>query len=320
VPGKEELRMSKQVCILLATWNGAAHLPAQLDSFAAQDHPDWELLVGDDGSSDATVQIVQEFASRMQGESRTVTITQGAGAGSTANFISLLAQAGGYDWIALSDQDDVWMPDRLSRGLAALSKLPRDRPALYCSATVMTDDDLQNPRPSRRVPRAPSFHNALLQNIAAGNTILLNRAAAKLAQDAAPAALQIPDLAAHDWWLYQLITGAGGQVIYDTNPTLYYRQHSHNQIGANSGFRAASTRLAMVMQGRFRAWNEGNIAALRAAEQALTQPNRDVLEHFAALRTLPLPARLRAFKALRLYRQTRIGQAAMWVACALGRL
>ena len=312
--------MTEQVCILLATWNGAAYLPAQLDSFAAQDHPNWELIVGDDGSSDTTLAVLTDFADAMQDQNRSVTITKGAGTGSTANFISLLGQAPDCDWVALSDQDDVWMSDRLSRGIAALSKLPAKRPALYCSATVMTDDDLLNPRPSRRVPRAPTFQNALLQNIAAGNTILLNKAAARLAQDSAPAALQVPNLAAHDWWLYQLITGAGGQVIYDSTPTLYYRQHGKNQIGANAGFRAAATRLGMVLQGRFRAWNDGNITALRAAEQSLTPQNLAILDQFAKLRSLPLPARLRAFRDLQLYRQTPAGQAAMWVACAFGRL
>ena len=309
--------MPDQVCILMATWNGADHLQAQLDSFAAQDHPDWRLIAADDGSGDATLSILQEFAARSpQG----VTLTRGPGRGSAANFIALLADAPDCDWIALADQDDVWLPDRLSRGIAALSGHSGDGPALYCSATLHCDADLQNPHPSRAVPRSPGFRNALLQNIAAGNTILLNRAAAELVRKTAPAALEIPDLVAHDWWLYQLISGAGGTVIYDSHPTLYYRQHGRNQVGANAGFRAGRTRLAMLLKGRFSAWNRANIAALRAAKAHLTEENHALLEAFAQMRAQPLVARLRAFGRLRLYRQTRIGQAAMWVANALGRL
>ena len=309
--------MSDQVCILMATWNGADHLSAQLDSFAAQDHAQWQLVVSDDGSGDATLSILQDFAEHSP---QSVTLTRGPGRGSTANFIALLAEPRDCDWIALADQDDVWLPDRLSRDIAALSELPAETPALYCSATLHCDADLQNPRPSRAVPRSPGFRNALLQNIAAGNTILLNRAAADLVRKAAPAALEIDDLAAHDWWLYQLISGSGGDVIYDAVQTLYYRQHGRNQVGANAGFRAGRTRLAMLLKGRFSAWNRANIAALRAVQMHLTPEHRTLLEDFAQMRALPLLARLRAFGGLGLYRQTRIGQAAMWVANALGRL
>ena len=86
--------------------------------------------------------------------------------GVTVNFLSLLTQAPDVPWIALSDQDDVWMPDRLSRGIAALRALPAETPALYCSATVVVDEDMSHPRPSRPVVRPPGFRNALVQNIA----------------------------------------------------------------------------------------------------------------------------------------------------------
>ena len=124
--------MPDQVCILMATWNGADHLQAQLDSFAAQDHPDWRLIAADDGSGDATLSILQEFAARSpQG----VTLTRGPGRGSTANFIALLADAPDCDWIALADQDDV----------------QQRRPGYHCAEGTMGTGDPSpaDPEPAR---------------------------------------------------------------------------------------------------------------------------------------------------------------------------
>ena len=307
------------VSILLAVRNGAAFLGAQLDSFATQQHTDWQLLASDDGSTDESPRLLAEFAVRMQASGRPVRCIDGPCAGGPANFLWLLAQSPDLPWTALSDQDDVWMPDRLSRGIAALQALPGETPALYCSATTVVDERLENPRPSRRVPRPPGFRNALLQNIASGNTILLNRAAARLARTAAPAVAGVEGLPVHDWWLYQLISGAGGTVIYDATPTLYYRQHGRNQIGANRGLHAGMSRFRILLGGRLQRWNTANIAALRAAPALLTPENRALSEAFAALRERALWPRLRGFARLRLYRQSPVAQAAIWLAVALGR-
>ena len=312
---------AERICILMGARNGAADLPAQLDSFAAQSHGRWDLIVSDDGSTDASREIVRDFAARMRAAGRRVTLTEGPRRGFVANFLGLIGQAPpAARWLALSDQDDVWLPDRLARGLAALTALPEDRPALYCSRTWITDADLVRRRLSMRFARRPGFLNALVQNIAAGNTILLNPAAAALARAAAPAAAAVPGLAAHDWWLYQLVTGVGGTVIHDPEPTLLYRQHAENQIGANDGWRARMSRLRMLLGGRFADWNAANIAALETAAAHLTDDNRAALARFAALRGLPLVARVRAFAALGLYRQSPLGQAALWLAVLLGRI
>lgn len=102
------------VAILMATRNGAEFLRAQLDSLAAQDHDDWSLWIGDDGSTDATRAIVEAFAhSHPQ---RTVSLRDGPRRGSMANFLSLLCAPDiRADFFALADQDDVWLPVRLSR-------------------------------------------------------------------------------------------------------------------------------------------------------------------------------------------------------------
>lgn len=311
-----------RLCILLAVCDGAGYLPAQLDSLAAQDFADWDLLAGDDASRDASPGILREFAGRMRGRGHRVDLVAGPRAGAAAHFLTLLAHSAETDpdWLAFADQDDVWLPDKLSRAVTALAAQDRGVPCLYCSRTWVTGPALDNPVLSRGLTRPPGFRNALVQNIAAGNTIVLNRAAAALARAAVPGALAVPGLPAHDWWVYQIVTGAGGRVLHDDRPSLYYRQHGANQVGANHGLAAALARARAILAGGYAGWNSANIAALRAAADHLTPDSRAALEAFAALRGRGIAGRLAGLARLGAYRQSRATQAALWLAAALGRL
>lgn len=309
------------VVILLAVHNGAEFLRAQLESFTAQSYRDWQVFAGDDGSTDDSREILKSFAEQSLIKGNRVDIVNGPCAGTSAiHFFSLLTRAPDTPWLAFSDQDDVWLPEKLARAVAALEPLDPTRPALYCSRTWVTDADLGNPVLSRNYTRPLGFRNALLQNIAAGNTIVLNRAAADLARRAAPPAMRGTGVQGHDWWLYQLITGAGGQIIQDSTPTLYYRQHGRNLVGANHGFAAAVKRTMAVLNGVYLRWNAANIAALEPVSNLLTPENRTILRDFADLGKRPLLTRIRTFHRLDLYRQTRFTQAAVWVALLLRRL
>lgn len=313
---KPEQADQPHVGILLATYNGADCLQEQLDSLAGQTHTNWSLLASDDASKDATREILYAFAAHQN-----VDVLDGPQSGAAPNFMSLITRSGAHlpenSWIAFCDQDDVWLPDRLALGVTALSKLQGDRPALYCSRTWVVDQHLQGRSLSAKRPREPSFLNALAQNIAAGNTILLNASAARLLQEAAN---RTSTVVMHDWWTYQMITGAGGVVIHDDTPTLLYRQHADNEVGANTGLRAKMQRLLRMLRGDFRSWNDTNVAALAENGHILTSKAQAQLASFAALRSQPLPARLASLGRLGLYRQSRSSTAALWVAAVLGRL
>ena len=303
--------------ILMALYNGAANLRMQIDSYLAQVSVDWRLIVSDDGSTDEGPAIVADYVARL-GADR-VRLIQGPRRGVAANFLALLSdlpEDAGY--VAFSDQDDVWLPHKLRRAADLMrDAVPNDLPMLYCSRTVICDSDLGRQRPSARPPRPPSFRNALVQNIAAGNTIVLDpRAVAVLRSAMTEAEAGV----LHDWWVYQIVTGIGGHVIFDDTPGLLYRQHPSNVVGANDGWRAAMTRLGMVLRGRYRSWNTANLAALAAAAHRLTPENRALLDSFVAARQSPAPVRLVRLSRLGLYRQTRVGQAGFWIAAALGRV
>ncbi|MFV2033996.1 MAG: glycosyltransferase family 2 protein [Halocynthiibacter sp.] len=305
-------------CILMALYNGAKYLEAQLDSFSDQSVTDWDLLISDDGSTDESLAIIATFAERMRGRSHSITVVKGPKKGFAMNFLSLIARVStSADWIALSDQDDVWLPEKLERGKTHLARSPVARPALYCSRTWICDANLGNRRLSEFPARLPGFRNALVQNIAAGNTIMLNRAACDLARNLAG---EIKALVAHDWWLYQLITGIGGDLAYDIEPTLLYRQHKANNFGANSGWRAHISRLSMVRRGQLRDWNEINIVALQGAADQFSAENQTCFRDFAELRRLTILHRLHRLYKLGLYRQSRLSTAAFWLAAGLRRI
>jgi glycosyltransferase involved in cell wall biosynthesis len=298
-----------RVTIALATRNGAAHLRAQLDSYAAQDHAGWDLWVSDDGSTDATRDILDAFAAE-QGAGRTIRILDGPQAGVAANFMSLLCHPDLPEQpVALSDQDDVWRPEKLSLGLRDLGG---DAPVLYGAQSNHVDVAL---RPIGRSlgGGVPSFGNALVQNIVSGHSAMLNRAALALVRRAG-----VPQgIPYHDWWLYQLITGAGGRVVVRPDAVLLYRQHDTNAMGSHQGPRAALTRARQVLGRTFGDWVAANTAALR--ETGVMTPASETVLSALETETTPL-ARLRAFRRHGITRQGRLGTAALHLSVALGRV
>lgn len=309
------------VAILMATFNGAAFLRAQLDSLAAQDHGNWSLWVSDDGSTDATRAILAEFARTHPG--RSVNLREGPRRGSTANFMSLLCAPDiRGEFYALADQDDVWLPERLSRGLelcaavggAAGGGAAGGGAVLYGARTIITRRDLSPRGCSPLFRRPPDFRNALVQSLAGGNTMLLNAAARSIVQRAGPREGAV----CHDWWLYQLLSGAGARVIYDARPSVLYRQHDANQIGSNLSSAARAGRIAALLGGRFRDWNTRNLAELSAVLPLLTPENRERVRRFAALRGRRGPAAVRDLRDLGLYRQTGAGTLSLHAAAFLG--
>jgi glycosyltransferase involved in cell wall biosynthesis len=304
------------IAILLATCNGARHLHAQLDSLAAQHLRPRLIVVSDDGSTDTSREIVAAFAAAHP--ELDLRLIDGPQRGSAQNFLHLLRQVpDSIDMVAFADQDDVWMPDRLQRGARALRDTAPDQPAIACGRSLVCDAKLEGRRLSALPQRQPGFRHALVQNIAGGNTMLLNRAATHLLRDAS---LEARKVIAHDWWAYQIVAGAGGAVLFDTEPLLLYRQHGENQIGANHGLGAQSRRFVQLVRRRYQYWNSINIVALRASAHRFTPENRALLADFAAMRGAGLGRRLRLMRRLGLYRQGPPGRISLWLAAVLGRL
>ncbi|MBC7282048.1 glycosyltransferase family 2 protein [Hoeflea sp.] len=301
------------IAILLGTHNGARFLKEQLASIAAQTVGRITLYVSDDGSSDETSAILDDFAAA--GCCQVIRL-DGPGMGFAENYRSLMQRAADtHDAYMFSDQDDIWRPDKIERGLELLSKA-RQGPAGVGGRTRSMTEAGEDAGFSPLFLRNPAFRNALVQSIAGGNTMILNRDAFRLVRDSSRSG----PFVSHDWWAYIIITGAGGQFVYDKEPTISYRQHSHNLVGANNGMLARIRRIRNGLAGTYRGWNDVHMRLLEQNQAHLTPENRDVLDCFDRARTGRLPGRFLALKRSGVYRQTWLSDVNLMVACLLGKL
>jgi glycosyltransferase involved in cell wall biosynthesis len=184
-------------------------------------------LIRDDGSTDNTMQIIEEYA---RNDSR-IHYYVGENLGVRNSFFDLMKNADlSSDYYALSDQDDVWLEDKITR---AVSMMDYDEkiPVLYASETQLVDQELKPIKSQIRRPViVPSFGNALVENICTGCTCLFNRELLIMVRE------HIPDFTVmHDWWLY-LTASAYGRVIYDMEAYILYRQHGDNIVGTKATY------------------------------------------------------------------------------------
>jgi len=296
------------VFIALATFNGAAFLREQLDSIAAQDHAAWVLLWRDDGSSDATVAVLREFAAgRPQGQVTEVPGPAGR-IGAAASFMVLLCEAarrmGPGDGFAFADQDDVWLPGKLSRAVARVSACDPVVPTLYSARQMLVDARLRHLAMSMPVRPPPGFPASLTQNLATGCTVLMNRAAALLV-----AASRRPPGCQHDWWAYIVVTGAGGRFLIDDEAVVLYRQHPGNLVGAPRSMPRRAVAALRRGPALFMGLLRQNVAALEAQSHLLTPAAREEVRALGAALRGGVVQRARALRRPGLRRQTWAEQA-----------
>ncbi|MCR4717368.1 MAG: glycosyltransferase family 2 protein [Lachnospiraceae bacterium] len=220
----------KTIEVMLASYNGEKYIRTQLDSILKQDCEkkgvaNIHITVRDDGSTDETVAIVREYVDKYPEKIRLV---RGENVGVIRGFFTMLKHANTADYYAFSDQDDYWLPEKLS---VAISHLDTDDvPRLYSSATRLVDSDLKEIDSAiNRSDIKPSFRNAMLENVATGCTCVFNEALRAEVLYRLPVHIYM-----HDWWLY-LVATAFGEYYYDETPYILYRQHEGNVLGNDSG-------------------------------------------------------------------------------------
>jgi glycosyltransferase involved in cell wall biosynthesis len=305
---------AKKVAILVCTYNGARFLKEQLDSFINQTHKNWAIYVSDDGSQDTTLDILKGYQEKL-GDLR-ITILQGPRQGFAKNFLSLVKNNSiTADYFAFSDQDDVWFNDKLTRSIEQIEGIS-DQPALYCSRTKLVNSNMAPLGYSPLFRSPPCFENSLVQSIAGANTMLINNSARTLMQRIADDA----PIVAHDWLAYLLVSGCGGTVVYDPLPTLHYRQHEGNLIGANTNFKNQILRLQKMMTGRFSEWSTQNLIAIGPVKKELTAHNKHVLEKFERARQSKFFSRLYLMKKSGVHRQTLKGNISLIVAAIMNKI
>ncbi|MFA5983873.1 MAG: glycosyltransferase family 2 protein [Methylococcaceae bacterium] len=233
--------MAVAVEILLSTYNGSAYLDELLSSLLQQDFTNFTVRIRDDGSTDSTLDIIAKYNAKL-----TIKVTAGSNLGAAKSFFELLehadANAGFY---AFCDQDDVWLPQKLSRAVACLQQEDSSQALLYCSRQWITDKALQVNRLSELPGRPLQLGNALIENVVTGCTVVINQQARQLLVGRI---IPADDIIMHDWWFY-IVISALGKVIFDQQACILYRQHGANTIGANQGIVRWLARIKRFMVG-----------------------------------------------------------------------
>ena len=297
--------MSK-IDILLATFNGIRFLQEQLNSIFNQSYPEWRLIAGDDGSTDGTLQRIIELS--LKNPEKVLCKPRGVlTKGGCANFASLIGESTSQ-YTMFCDQDDVWLPNKISKTLAAMKLAEQrygiDAPILIHTDLCVVDERLRPIAQSLWQYRNLSpelgsrLHRLLPQNVITGCTVMINR---PLAQIAAP----IPKEALmHDWWL-ALVAALLGHVVYLNEPTLLYRQHRNNAIGAKPwGIKRIWQQMqkpATLQQAMLRTMSQAQ-ALLDRYRNQISQEQINLIEAYARLPFASKTERIRMVLQNRLFR------------------
>ena len=207
-----------KVQVLMSTYNGERYLEPQLKSLFNQKDVDVCVLVRDDGSTDATIDILHAWSL-----SHDLTYYQGENLKPARSFMHLISRAGEADYYAFCDQDDVWDDDKLMMAIHALKD--HKEPALYMSATKIVDENLHYIE-TKQVNTYHTLENAMIKNEATGCTQVFNDALLKVMQRYTPSFIKM-----HDSWITRVTYAIGGFVYIDDHAYINYRQHGDNVLG-----------------------------------------------------------------------------------------
>lgn len=225
---------NSDISVIMAVYNGSKYIIEQIESIINQTIMPKELIFIDDCSTDDSIRIINEHLSDKNKISYKI-IKNKINSGYIKSFGYGLEEAS-CNYIALSDQDDVWHRNKLETLLQEMHNLEGkygNKPFLVFSDVSVVDDKLNilfnsfNKLHKFRSKRNNiNFKNICLHNVAPGMSMLINK---ELKKTAVP----FPeDIAQHDWWLI-LLCSLIGKVSYIDKPLVLYRQHGANSFGAN---------------------------------------------------------------------------------------
>ena len=304
-----------EICIALAVYNGSSFLEEQLDSLFDQHYQNWRILTRDDGSQDDSLEILRRTAAE-QSRVKLVQSVRG-NQGVTQSFGLLLdhANESSCDYVALSDQDDVWYAEKLTELMKAMQRIEEqfpDLPVLIHSDLEVVDQNLNQIAASFMTFQGIQHESVhplrilLAQNFVTGCTVLVNR---KLLQLALPFPKEV---IMHDWWL-ALCAAAMGKIEFINQPLIKYRQHEHNKVGAKSLLRM----LNPLKNNYYHFWHQGQERLQRGITQAvalaerirlhdLENPNLPLIDGFSQIQEYSPLKRIHKLRRLDIHMQSRL--------------
>lgn len=229
LPKSEE---QEKVEILLASYNGAKYIQEQLDSILSQTYKNIFITILDDASSDETIEIIKRYIEVNPSKISLKVHSKNQG---IINTFSTLLSLSSANYVMCSDQDDIWLPHKVEETMKKMieneKKLGKAFPILIHTDLIIVDERLNKLDDSFwnyiniDAAKGQNLNRLLVQNIVTGCTMLMNRSLISLA-------VPFPqNILMHDWWI-ALIACSLGKIDYVQHPTLLYRQHRNNSLGA----------------------------------------------------------------------------------------
>lgn len=209
-----------KIQVLLSTYNGEKYIKEQIESILKQEEVEISLLIRDDGSTDKTIEIIENLAQ----ENRNITFYKEENIGPARSFMDLINKSDEVSFYAFADQDDVWKPKKIISAINMLKK-EKDKPSLYMSALEIVDEDL-NFVEIKKVSGNFCFEGEIVKNFATGCTQVFNKSLRDIIKSYNPSYIIM-----HDSWITRVCYAIGGIVIIDDNTYIKYRQHSNNVLG-----------------------------------------------------------------------------------------
>ena len=216
------------ILVMMSSYNGSDYIRPQIISIMEQqtDH-DISLRIRDDGSKDNTCKIIKELCSCYPGR---IELICGNNIGSNASFFDLINTAEGFDYYAISDQDDVFLPNKYDIACNALRELDNTKPLLFSSTSFLVQDNLVPYGKTREKEREFTIYNTIIQNICPGHNQVFNNELLNILKQ-----VEKPELVyVYDMWITNTAI-LYGSVVFTNEPLSYYRQHNNNLMGTRSG-------------------------------------------------------------------------------------
>ncbi len=292
--------MKKKLSLALCTFNGEQYLPELLDSLCNQKLLPFELIVSDDGSTDRTISILQDFQS-ISPFIVSLLINKNR-QGVIRNFEVALGACSG-EYIALCDQDDVWRSDKLEKLMNLIEKMeaePGHGPYFVHTGLDLVDSRLNNMGVSflehqgLKVPVSEQYKTLIAQNYIPGCSTLFS-------SDLLDLALPIPEEAVmHDWWL-ALIASIAGEIRYNPSRTVLYRQHDKNHLGSDTRYSMKTLCKIVAVKPALRTIEKNFTASARqaiAASDRLTSNNIAIPDVVSSYTNSLKSSKLRSFASI----------------------
>ena len=241
-----DLHKFPEVSVLMSTYNGEQYLAEQIESILTQSYPNIKLIVRDDGSSDNTLNILNNYSNRIH-------ILAESNVGCKSSFLKVAQYADQYlpesRYFAFSDQDDYWLSDKIEKAITKLKQYDNlNIPLLYICHAKLVDKDLKPIESHKKNDFKYTLGEAMMMGTCAGCTMVFNRVLLNLFVRAKPEYMFL-----HDDWIYKLCLACNGKLIVDDKIHILYRQHGNNSIGGNQNkFKAWKRRFKMFTHGSVR--------------------------------------------------------------------